>query len=86
MEDNQSQEKYKSHHAYCKKKVYINVSQLVIVVIVVIVVPVGHCCTPLELLFDKTQLFGKFGPATQFQRFIVISFALCDYFNIPALG
>ena len=39
-------------------------SQLVIVV------------TPLQLLFDKTQLFGKFGPATQFQCFIVISFAL----------
>ena len=49
-------------------------------------VPVGHCCTPLQLLFDKTQLFGKFGPATQFQCFIVISFALCKYFNIPALG
>ena len=49
-------------------------SQLVIVV------------TPLQLLFDKTQLFGKFGPATQFQCFIVISFALCEYFNIPGLG
>ena len=71
MEDNQSQNKYKCHHANCSKKMCPSWSLLY---------------TPLQLLFDKTQLFGKFGPATQFQCFIVISFALCDYFNIPGLG
>ena len=71
MKDNQSQEKYKCHHANCSKKMCPSWSLLY---------------TPLQLLFDKTQLFGKFGPATQFQCFIVISFALCHYFNIPALG
>ena len=38
------------------------------------------------VVWQDTVIWQVWSRLTQFQCFIVISFALCEYFNIPALG